>query len=378
MIKHRVLIVDDVPENLRILLETLKEEYTVIAANCGTKALELATKDQKPDIILLDVMMPDISGFDVCERLKQDDSTKHIPIIFVTTISDTLGEEMGLRMGAVDFITKPIVPGLVLARVRNHLELKRYRDELEQRVQEEIEKRLQQQELLVKQSRLAAMGEMMSVITHQWQQPLNAISISVGILKMDIEDRPQEAMDIVSEHHIMVTDNIKFMTETLKDFKNYFKPTKEKSMFLVSTEVNAILKMVEPQLKIAGIKTSVEIQDGLQIYGRAGEFKQVILNLVSNAKDVIKQNGIKNGRIDIFAKSDGDGVLLELQDNGGGVPQDVIESIFDNYFTTKGEEGTGIGLAMCKMIVEDGMGGKISVQNRGEGACFVIVLESQP
>ncbi len=377
MTKHRVLIVDDVPENLRILLETLKDDYTVVAANSGTKALELATKDQKPDIILLDVMMPDISGFDVCERLKKDESTKHIPIIFVTTISDTLGEEMGLRMGAVDFITKPIVPGLMLARVRNHLELKRYRDELEQRVQEEIEKRLQQQELLVKQSRLAAMGEMMSVITHQWQQPLNAISMSAGMLKMEIEDRPQEAVDMVLEHHTRVIDNIKFMTETLKDFKNYFKPTKEKNMFLVSKEVNAILKMVEPQLKIAGIKTSIEIQDGLQIYGRAGEFKQVILNLVSNAKDAIKQNGIKNGQIDIFAKSDGDRVLIEVQDNGGGVPQDVIENIFDNYFTTKGEEGTGIGLAMCKMIVEDGMGSKISVQNRGDGACFIIVLESK-
>lgn len=134
--RQKVLIVDDAPENIRILMETLKDEYAIIAATSGEKALRLAAGDPGPDIILLDIMMPEMDGYEVCETLKKDPATKDIPVIFVTTMTGEKDEARGLGLGAVDYIIKPINPDLVRARVRNHLALKQHRDRLEELVAE--------------------------------------------------------------------------------------------------------------------------------------------------------------------------------------------------------------------------------------------------
>ncbi len=137
--KHKVLIVDDTPENIQILMETLKDEYAIVAAINGQKALQIAGTEPIPDIILLDVMMPGLDGYQVCERLKTDTKTRDIPIIFVTAMTEVENEQKGLDLGAVDYITKPISPEIVKLRVRNHLELKSHRDHLEDLVRERTE-----------------------------------------------------------------------------------------------------------------------------------------------------------------------------------------------------------------------------------------------
>ncbi len=133
--KQKVLIVDDTPQNIHVLMETLKDSYKIVAATSGAKALQLAVREPLPDLILLDVMMPEMSGYEVCERLKADPLTEKIPVIFVTALHEAGDEEKGLELGALDFITKPFHPALVKARVRNQLELKRHRDHLEVEVQ---------------------------------------------------------------------------------------------------------------------------------------------------------------------------------------------------------------------------------------------------
>lgn len=140
MEKQKVLIVDDTPQNIHVLMETLKDSYKIVAATSGAKALQLATREPLPDLILLDVMMPEMSGYEVCEQLKKDPLTEKIPVIFVTALHEAGDEEKGLELGALDFITKPFHPALVKARVRNQLELKRHRDHLE----EEVERRTQE------------------------------------------------------------------------------------------------------------------------------------------------------------------------------------------------------------------------------------------
>jgi len=133
---HRILVVDDTPENIQLLAEILERDYIVIAATNGYKALQLAKRVPPPDMILLDVMMPGIDGFEVCARLKSEPETKEIPVIFVTALDNQGNEAEGLAVGAVDYITKPINESLVKARVQNHLELKRHRDQLTQLVDE--------------------------------------------------------------------------------------------------------------------------------------------------------------------------------------------------------------------------------------------------
>lgn len=137
--KQRILIVDDTPDNIHILMNTLKDEYAILAATNGEKALTLATAEPTPDIILLDVMMPGIDGYEVCAQLKNDVRTKNIPVIFITALTEEENEAKGLALGAVDYVTKPFRPAIVKARVRNHLELKRYRDDLEEIVEQQVD-----------------------------------------------------------------------------------------------------------------------------------------------------------------------------------------------------------------------------------------------
>lgn len=137
--RHRVLIVDDTPANIHVLMETLRDTYAIVVATNGEKALRLATGANPPDLILLDVMMEGMDGYEVCRRLKDDVRTQDIPVIFVTTLSETEDETLGLDLGAVDYITKPIQPAIVKARVRNHLELKAHRDNLTDLVAQQVE-----------------------------------------------------------------------------------------------------------------------------------------------------------------------------------------------------------------------------------------------
>lgn len=134
--RKKILIVDDVPENIQILIEAVRDEYSVIAATSGEKALALSVVEPLPEIILLDVMMPGMDGYELCSRLKQNQKTAGIPVMFITTMNEDMNEERGLDLGAVDYITKPINPSLVKKRIRNQIELKQYRDHLELLVKE--------------------------------------------------------------------------------------------------------------------------------------------------------------------------------------------------------------------------------------------------
>jgi putative two-component system response regulator len=155
--KQKILIVDDTPENIQILMETLKDDYKIVAAINGEKALKMAEMVPLPDIILLDIMMPGMDGYEVCNRLKNNEKTKNIPVVFITALSEEEDEAKGLALGAVDYIAKPINPELVKARVRNHLELKDYRDHLEKLVGERTREVILTQAIMIES--LATLAE---------------------------------------------------------------------------------------------------------------------------------------------------------------------------------------------------------------------------
>ncbi|MDX2496446.1 MAG: response regulator, partial [Desulfobacterales bacterium] len=155
--KQKILIVDDTPENIQILMETLKDDYKIVAAINGEKALKMAEMIPLPDIILLDIMMPGMDGYEVCNRLKDNEKTRGIPVVFITALSEEEDEAKGLALGAVDYIAKPINPELVKARVRNHLELKDYRDHLEKLVEERTREVMLTQAIMIES--LATLAE---------------------------------------------------------------------------------------------------------------------------------------------------------------------------------------------------------------------------
>ncbi|MBF0554603.1 MAG: HAMP domain-containing histidine kinase, partial [Nitrospirae bacterium] len=244
---------------------------------------------------------------------------------------------------------------------------------------------LEQKDLLIQQSKMASMGEMISMISHQWRQPLNAISITV----QDIIEA--YAYGELNEGYIKDTvnttmDQVKFMSRTMDEFRNFFKPSKEKVPFDVKSTIENILSMFYQMFKKSdNIDISIITEPGtiLLTEGYPNEFKQVILNILNNAKDAIisqrDAGGTKQGLVEINIKNcgEGDKVIVSIRDNGGGIPEHIIDKIFEPYYTTKGNAGTGIGLYMSKTIVETNMGGTLTVKNVDGGAEFQINLEAQ-
>ncbi|MBT5934192.1 ATP-binding protein [Sulfurimonas sp.] len=246
---------------------------------------------------------------------------------------------------------------------------------LEDRVHEEVEKNKIQYEHLVKQSRLAQMGEMISMIAHQWRQPLSAISAtSMTIsLKADLDKLDTETAKDLSGK---ISTYVQHLSSTIDDFRNFFKPNKEKSMSTYSELIENVLRIVDPSLNSFNIKIIQNQNCEAKFYAYPNEIKQVILNLIKNAEDMLVEKKIEEPCITITTYQEDDNLVLEIGDNGGGVPEELLAKIFDPYFSTKtNKDGTGIGLYMSKTIINEHCDGLLSVSNNAQGAIFKIQLK---
>ncbi len=258
-------------------------------------------------------------------------------------------------------------------------ELENYKKYLESRVNEEIKKQKQKDELLIQQSKMALMGEMIGAIAHQWRQPLNALGLIIQEIEFMYEDgeviKGEDLTNMVNKG----MNQIEFMSKTIDDFRNFFKPNKEKGLFYADIPTKNALSIINAQLKNNSININLKVKDNFQIDGYLGEFQQVILNLISNSKDAIigKRKKLEiaefEGEISIEIYKINNKGVIKIVDNGGGIDEKVIIRIFEPYFTTKAQgEGTGIGLYMSKMIIEKNMKGEIIVENKNDGVSFEI------
>ncbi|MCK5110649.1 MAG: DUF3365 domain-containing protein [Arcobacteraceae bacterium] len=231
----------------------------------------------------------------------------------------------------------------------------------------EINLQNEREKRLVHQNKLASMGEMIGNIVHQWRQPLNSLNINIENLEFDYKDGVIDK-EFVDKFIIQQTDTLHFMNKTIDDFRNFFRIDKEKVSFSVKEAIKKSVNIQSAYLKDHAIILNITEED-FNVNGVESEFQQVIMNLISNAKDAIIESGQKNGQIDISLIDN----KVTVIDNGGGIPDDIIERIFESYYTTKEQDkGTGVGLYMSKMIIEDTMGGKISVANVDGGTKFTI------
>jgi signal transduction histidine kinase len=252
--------------------------------------------------------------------------------------------------------------------------LKELNKNLEKRIEEELVKFKKQEALMIQQSKLAAMGEMIGSIAHQWRQPLNALAGHIQILKYDHRENLIDTayLDDYTDKNMKL---INFMSGTIDDFRSFFKVDKEKIVFNISDIIDETYSLVSEQFKDNNIEVKI-IKNGINVSGYVREFQQVVLNILNNAKDAIVENNIENGKITIKETKSGNKAVIEIEDNGGGIPESVLERVFEPYFTTKEQgSGTGLGLYMSKMIIEDNMDGKLYVKNSLEGALLIIELE---
>ena len=237
-----------------------------------------------------------------------------------------------------------------------------------------MEKLRMKDQLLMQQSRQAAMGEMIGNIAHQWRQPLNNIGLLVQELRLRFEwgDLTQQDIDLLVQKSM---EMISHMSQTIDDFRNFFRPEKEKVMFTVCQVVSKTLSLIEESLKNQGIDIVFEQEGNPVISGFPNEFSQVVINILSNARDALLENMTDNPKIYIFVSERDGKAVVTVRDNAGGVPESIIDKIFDPYFSTKApDQGTGVGLFMAKTIIEKNMNGILEVCNTGSGAEFRIEL----
>ncbi len=238
----------------------------------------------------------------------------------------------------------------------------------------EMEKSKKQLILVQNQNKLASMGEMLGNISHQWKQPLNTLGISVSKMML-LEDEGYLTKEIMQKSLIRMEKNITYLSRTIDVFRDFFKPSEQIETFNLRDELKKMTNVAQCSFEHSLIDISCICREDIFISGDKKKLEQVFLNILNNAKDAILSNNIKNGKVEVKVTREGDVAKITIQDNALGVPLDIKDKIFEPYFTTKSQsKGTGVGLYMSKIIIENSFQGELSFKNKNSGALFTVVI----
>lgn len=361
--KNKILVVDDSPENINIMVEILKNDYLVSASTSAKKALELLEDDLLPDLILLDVVMPEMDGYELCEIILSKEKYAHIPIIFVTVLENERDILKGFNLGAVDYVIKPVEPVVLKARINTHLKLKNYNDKL-------LEDLKIKDELIYNQSKLSSIGEMFENIAHQWKQPLSSISVTTSGIKLEKEFGTFDENKFFKSLD-NIDDAVSYLSQTIDDFKNFLSNDTKKYEFNIKDIIEKTLKLMHSKLRQNEIEIDNNVKDIL-VNSYKNDLIQIIMNIFTNAQDALLK--IKeNRKIKINSIVKDELILVQIEDNAGGIDSKDMNKIFDKYFTTKSNnKGNGLGLYMSQKIARKRLKGEIKAYNKNLGACFEI------
>ncbi|MEH1873733.1 hybrid sensor histidine kinase/response regulator [Nostoc sp.] len=411
--KGFILIVDDNPTNLSVLCEALNSKgFRFRVAVDGETAIAQAERNQ-PELILLDVQMPGIDGFETCRRLKANFVTQNIPIIFTTALADTESKTKGFSLGAVDYIPKPFAQEEVIARVRVHLQLKQLTESLEQQVSDRTKALQQAQVQLVQQEKLSTLGELIAGIGHEINNPINFISSNIpplqeyiaGITKLLLlyeQEYPNPTAKITNaikdlELNFVLEDMVKILrslevgSERIQNLSNSLRSfCRSDTDIKISADLHqgldSTLMILQHRLKANGDLPAIEV---IKTYGvlpeincYIGQMNQVFMNILANAIDAldeaIMQSKKKNliPQIKITTEIDSELVIIRIADNGIGIPERLKQHLFEPLFTTKTVgKGTGLGLSIAYQIVVEKHKGVLDVDSQpGVGTEFIIKI----
>lgn len=355
-----ILLVDDTPDNLRVLSAMLTNQgFEVRKALNGQRAIASVQADP-PDLILLDIKMPGMDGYTVCQRLKADPQTREVPVIFISALDDALDKVRAFAVGGVDYITKPFQEIEVLARIEHQLHIQKLQRQLVEQNQE-----------LVRSNR--ELEQFAYVVSHDLQQPLQSITGFVKLMQLKYQDELNEtAFDYLSRIH----DAGSRMQQLIQDLLTYSRVGRQ-DQELQAVDCNIVLTQVLDNLEAAIAEKQVELTSSSlpTVLGHETQLIQLLQNLISNAIKFVAPDVVPQVRISVAVQ--GDQWLFGVHDNGIGIESQNLEHVFEIFQrtqSTKHYPGTGIGLATCKKIVEN-HGGRIWIESQvNTGTTFYFTL----
>ncbi len=252
-------------------------------------------------------------------------------------------------------------------------ELRKLNAELEDKVEKKAQQIVEKDAVILTQSRQAAMGEMISMIAHQWRQPLSTITLQISNIKIKsmLGHASVEETNDALEH---ISETIIYLSETIDDFQSFFRPNREKEEVSICELLNRGINFAEPRIKVANIDLHYHCDKVEKIMTHSNDFTQVIINIINNSVDALLEHKIIKPVIKIAAILKQEIVEIRISDNGGGIDKEIMHKVFEPYFSTKGKNGTGLGLYMSKMIIENKLGGNLMVSNNAAGAEFIIEI----
>lgn len=400
--KATILVVDDTPDNLALLSSLLNVDYQVKVARSGDKALKIAASASPPDLILLDIMMPEMDGYEVCRRLKTAPETRNIPVIFLTAKAEARDEQAGFELGAVDYITKPISPSIVMARVKNHLALKATADFLLDQndfLELEVAKRTREiaaiQEIAVHNRQLEEASRMKSEflanMSHELRTPLNAI---IGFSEILRDGLLGELMPRQKEYVNDIFTSGNHLLSLINDILDLSKVeagkmTLDLEPLQATTLVQAGLQVVRETAMKQHLRLTADFADDVADFGEVWldgrKVKQILYNLLSNAVKFTPEGGevhVTVRRIECHATSDEcfeNYLEFAVSDSGIGISSADQERLFQPFTQidstlARRYEGTGLGLAMVKRLAEL-HGGSVSLKSTpNQGSTFTVRL----
>nr|WP_242508580.1 response regulator [Rhodocyclus purpureus] len=381
-----VLAVDDSPQNLLVVGTLLSPYYRVRTANSGRLALQLATQAPFPELILLDVMMPEMDGYEVIAQLKADPATREIPVIFLTAMDSTKDEEKGLALGAVDYITKPLHKEILLSRVRTHVglfrsrqALERYSDELELRVEERTQELAQA--LRAEESASRARSVFLSNISHEIRTPLSVVIGLAELLKKDItQPEPMRKLDqlCANAEHLLALINDTLDLSKIESGQL----TLERTEFCLASVVEKVMNSFAERAREKGLQLSADVAASiseLHLLGDPLRLSQVLINLVGNAVKFTERGSVRLDIRRVSEEAGGVRLCFSVADSGCGISAADQAHIFERFLqldasTTRRHGGSGLGLAISQHLVSMA-GGSIRVDSQpGSGSTFSFEL----
>ena len=247
---------------------------------------------------------------------------------------------------------------------------------LDNKIKKEIAFNKRKDQILFEQSKMASLGEMLGNIAHQWRQPLMEISSIFMLLQSKIEFGEKISNEVILDSISKSDEILKHLSQTIEDFRGFLKKEKEKENFRISTQISKAISILNNSFKKENIKVEIIIHKNSVINGLKNEYLQVLINILCNAKYELLKRKVSNPKIIIKVNEIDNVSIVEILDNAGGVKVKPLEKIFEPFFTSGKTDGTGIGLFMSKLIIENSMKGSLSVENKLNGACFKIKLDS--